>query len=279
MTAFADLSEIINRMTGGNSGNPEALFTWIDNRIDAAAANATVAGRWTSLWQYNSSIGGSGVIPTAADNPTNATRGSLMHANASGGREKWLLGNGVVCSAAGALMLYDRLLHCGDLSGIVTTAQTVGGSLTRNIAGHGNQIWVEIYAIVGATSRTITASYTNQDGVSGQTTKPVLFGGTGYREPQRLIVLPLQDTDTGVQSVESVTISATTGTAGNFGVTIAKPIALGLIPGTGTGFWRDYLTGLPNLPKIADDSCLALAFMANSTAAPQVMFAAGLVER
>lgn len=279
MTEFADLSEVINRMTGGNSGNPESLFVWLDNRIDSAAANVTVAGRMSSLWQYNSSMGGSGVVPTAAAIPDNTTRGGLMQSNPTGGREKWLLGNGMTCSAAGAVLLYDRLLHNGGLSGTVTTAQTVGGTLTRNTGGIGNQIWIEVYALIGATSRTITASYTNQDGVSGRTTKPALIGATGYREAQRLIMLPLQDDDIGVQAVDSVTLSASTGTAGNFGVVIAKPIGLGLIPGAGTGYWRDYLTGLPGLPKIDTNACLALAFMANSTAAPQIMFAAGFAER
>lgn len=152
-------------------------------------------------------------------------------------------------------------------------------TLTRNTGGIGNQIWIEIYALIGATSRTITASYTNQDGVSGRTTKPALIGATGYREAQRLIMLPLQDGDIGVQAIDSVTLSASTGTAGNFGVVIAKPLGLGLIPGAGTGYWRDYLTGLPGLPKIDTNACLAFAFMANSTAAPQIMFAAGFAER
>lgn len=279
MTAFADLSEVINRMTGGNSGTPENLFLWIDNRIDSAAASATVAGKWSSLWRYNKTRGGVGAVPGAAAVPDNTTRGGLLQTDPSGGREKWLLGNGIVGTSAGGVLLYDRLLHNGGLSGTVTTAQTVGGTLTRNTGGEGNQIWAEIYTIIGTTATTITASYTNQAGTSGRTTKPVTIGGTGNREAERLLPLPLQDGDTGVQAVASVTLAATTGTAGSFGVTVAKPIGLGIIPAAGSGFWRDYVAGLPGLPGIDTDACLALAFLANGTTAPQLMFAAGMAER
>lgn len=279
MTAFADISEVINRMTGGNSGTPENLFLWVDNRIDAAAASATVAGKWSSLWRYNKTRGGSGAVPGAAAVPDNITRGGLLHTDPSGGREKWLLGNGIVGAVAGGMLLYDRLLQNGGLSGTVTTAQTVGGTLTRNTGGEGNQIWAEIYTIIGTTATTITASYTNQAGTSGRTTKAVSIGGTGNREAERMLPLPLQDGDTGVQAVASVTLAASTLTAGSFGITIAKPIGLGIIPAAGSGYWRDYVAGLPGLPEIDTDACLALAFMANSTTAPQLMFAVGMAER
>lgn len=279
MTEFADLSEIVNRMTGGNSGNPENIFSWIDNRIDSAAASATVAGKWTSLWRYNKTRGGAGAVPGAVNVPDNTTRGGLMHTDPSGGREKWLLGNGMIGNAAGGVLLYDRLLQIGGLSGTSTGAQTVGGTLTRNTGGEGNQIWAEIYTLIGTTATTITASYTNQAGTSGRTTKPVAIGATGNREAERMLPLPLQDGDTGVQAVASVTLAATTGTAGSFGVTVMKPLGLGFVPASGSGYWRDYVAGLPGLPEIDTDACLALAFLANSTTAPQLMFAAGMAER
>ena len=103
MANFNDFNEVINRMTGGNSGNPENLFSWIDNRIDSAAAAATVAGKWSSLWKYNKHPGGSGATPTSAAVPDNTTRGGLMQTDPSGGREKWLLGIGCVATAAGAV--------------------------------------------------------------------------------------------------------------------------------------------------------------------------------
>ncbi|MDX2073022.1 MAG: hypothetical protein SFX19_01500 [Alphaproteobacteria bacterium] len=279
MAAFNDLSDLINRMTGGNSGNPENIFLCIDNRIDSAAATATVVGKWSSLWRYNKSRGGSGAVPTSAAAPDNATRGGLMQADPSGGQEKWLLGQGCFASIAGAVMLYDRLLHNGGLVGTSVAAQTVGGTLTRNTGGEGNQIWVEIYTAIGTTATTITASYTNQAGVSGRTTKPIAIGGTGNREGERMLPLPLQDGDTGVQAVASVTLAGSTVTSGNFGVTVLKPLGIGMLPSSGIGFWRDYVAGLPGLPKIDTDACLALAMLCNATTAPQICYAAGFAER
>jgi hypothetical protein len=130
-------------------------------------------------------------------------------------------------------MIADRLNHSGGLSGIVTTAQTTNlptAALTRYTDGVGVMIGIEIYTAVGATATTLTASYTNQAGTAGQTTKAVVFGSTNFSAAGRLIVLPLQDGDTGVKSVESVTVLATTGTAGNFGVTLFKPLSF-LHPG------------------------------------------------
>lgn len=279
MAAFNDLSDVINRMTGGNSGNPENIFIWIDNRIDSGAPSNLVSGKWTSLWRFNKSRGGSGAVPSTPVAPDNTTRGGLMQTDPSGGQEKWLLGQGCIATLPGALMLYDRLLHDGGLVGNSNAVQTVGGTLTRNTGGEGNQIWVEIYTLIGTTATTITASYTNQAGVSGRTTKPVVIGGTGNREGERMLPLPLQDGDTGVQAVASVQLAATTATAGNIGINILKPLGIGLIPSNGVGYWRDYLAGLPGLPEIDTDACLALAFLSSGTVAPQIFFAAGFAER
>ena len=215
MGALVDLSDIVNRTTGGNSGTPETIFFYRDSRVDAAAAVATVAGRVTSLWQYEGTPSG-GAAPTTVAIPDNATIGGLLQADPGGGRQKWLLGITGSAGVSGTIILYDRLLHIGNLSGTVTTAQTVGGSLGRYTDGIGNQIWIEVYTQIGATSTTITASYTDQDGNSGSTTTATAIGNTGLREAQRIIPLPLASGDSGVRAVASVTLAATTGTAGGF---------------------------------------------------------------
>lgn len=278
MSALTDLSDIINRVTGGNSGMPEHLFFFKDARVAGAAAGATVAGRMTSLWQYAGQPS-HGAVPAAVAVPTNTTDGALKQLNPAGGTQKWLLGMTGSASAAGTLYLYDRLLHNGGLSATVTAAQTVGGALTRNTGGVGNQIWVEIYTLIGTTATTITASYTNQSGVAGQVTQATAFGGTGLREAQRLIQLPLASGDTGVQSVQSVTVLATTATAGSFGVNIMKPITnipLGII---GCGGVRDNIAGLPGIIEIATGACLSFTWLANATVAPQVFGSLHMIEK
>jgi hypothetical protein len=276
MAAFADLSELVNRATGGNNGNPECLFPWKDSRVAGAAAVSTVAGRLTSLWQYDGQPAG-GSAPGAVAAPTRATAGAIGQANPGGGRQKWLTYACALSNQGGALQLYDRLLHISSLSGTVATAQTVGGALTRSTGGAGNEIWVEIYSQIGSSAVGVTASYTNQAGTSGRTTQATAIGSTGFREAQRVIKLPLQAGDTGVQAVASVTLAGTTGTAGDFGITIARPIALVPTPSISVAGQVTALDGLP--VEIPTDACLAWLWYPLSTGSPQVHAQLSMVER
>jgi hypothetical protein len=278
MTAFADLSEVVNRASGGNSGTPEFPLIWIDGRIQAAAAATPVAGRMSSLWQYNKSNGANGAAPGAVRIPTRATLGALGQTNPGGGRQRWLTMLDALFSVTGSVIAYDRLLDISGLSGTVTTAQTVGGTITRNTGGVGNQIWAEIYTQIGATGTTITASYTNQAGTASRTTKAATFGATNAREAQRILVLPLQDGDTGVQSIQNCTVLATTGTAGDFGITMAYPY--GNVPAClGVSNPRDFLTQQPPLPEIVTDACVAFVWLANSATIPAGYLQVGSMER
>ena len=281
MGSIASLSDLANRLTGGNSGNPQHLWFWMDNRIQAAAGPATVAARMSSLWRTNKTNGANGAVPTTVVAPTRATLGALGQANPSGGQQLYLLGLDLMATQIGSLILYDRLLQIGGLSGTNTSAQTVGGSLTRynaNATCVGNQIWVEINTAIGGTATTITASYTNQAGVSGQTTKAVAIGGGGLQEQTRLISLPLADGDSGVQAVASVTLAATTGTAGDFGVVVARPLLAVGTPGASVAQARDTLSGMPSLPEILTDACLAFAYLAGTTTLTQAMVGVHMVE-
>lgn len=277
MTALTDLSDLINRASGGNSGTPENLWFFKAARDGGAAATAPIAGRPASLWRYDGSPS-AGATPTTVAIPDNTTAGGLKQVDPGGGRQKWLVQFAAAGLVSGTLILYDRLLHIGGLSGTTTTAQTVGGTLTRYTDGAGNMAWIEIYTIIGTTATTVTMDYTDQDGNSGQTSTAVAIGGTAFREVSRVIMLPLASGDTGVQAVASVDLLATTGTAGNFGVTIGHPLAYANIGSAGTVGWRDFVSGLPGMPEINTDACLALLWMPASTTAPEVFGCVASVE-
>lgn len=277
MTALADLSDLINRATGGSSGTPQNVFFHKVARIAGAAATAPIAGRWASLWTYDG-YPGPGSAPGAVAAPTNATSGALPFASAGGGRESWMVQAWATGLVGGTVLLYDRLLHIGGLSGTVTTAQTVGGTITRNTGGAGNMAWAEVYSQIGATSTTITMSYTNQAGTSGRTSTAVAFGNTGFREATRAVLLPLAAGDSGIQAVASCTVAATTATAGNFGITVGRPIAYCGIGTAGTAGWRDFITGLPGIPTIESGACLTLLWSPSTTTAPEVFGGYSIVE-
>lgn len=282
MAALTDLSDLINRQTGGNNGTPEALFFHKVPRVAGVAATAPIAGRGCSLWTYDGMPAG-GAVPTSAAIPTRTTQGALPFTAPGGTREKWMIGASVAPLTAGVYLLYDRLMHIGGLAGNSTAAQTVQGdpaspALTRNTGGVGNMVFYEIYTIIGTTSTTLTMTYVDQDGNTGQTST-INIGATGFREVTRMQRIPLAAGDNGVRSVTSVQLTATTGTLGNFGITIAQPLAWIPVGAAGTMGWRDYTTGLPGIPAIDPDACLSLMFIPAAATAPEVFGCLSFVEK
>lgn len=133
------------------------------------------------------------------------------------------------CSITGSLILADRLWHNGGFNITLTTAQALTSATfpsrdnnqTNN--GEGILLGVEVSAATGAGTPTITVSYTNQAGVSGRTATNIVttaasaVAGTFH-------LLSLQSGDTGVRSVQSLTLSATW-TSGTINLVAFRPIA------------------------------------------------------
>jgi hypothetical protein len=170
------------------------------------------------------------------------------------------------------MLLVDLLNVSGGLNATLTTAQTTNlptAPLTRYTSGEGVMAGIVVYTIIGTTYTTVTISYTNSSGVSGRTSTATTFGGGFFREVGVLIPIPLQAGDTGVESIESVTVTATTGTAGNFGVCMFKPLAMiSLESATGAMPLDSVSTGciIGSLAEIDPDACLAISvFSAVST--------------
>ncbi len=236
---------------------------------------SVTAGLWSSTWNLANEFGAN---PTTAAIPTAATTGAVIGAGLlppNGAAERYITtaelnASTTNCSSA---MLVDRVSHQGGLSGIVATAQTTNlptAALTRYTSGEGVMAALEIYSAVGATATTATMSYTNQAGTSGRTSQPVVFGGTGNNSGNRFFIFPLAAGDTGVRAVASVTLAASTLTAGNFGVTLFYP--LGVFPNLGisqhsiqTRNFNSVLGNSINLERIEGDACLSLLVISNGT--------------
>jgi len=276
MAAITDLSDLINKSTGGASGTPDNLFFHKVARVGGAAATAPIAGRPASLWTYDGSPS-AGAAPGAWANPTNTTAGSLKQADAGGSRQKFLTQVFATGLVAGTLLLYDRLGHNSNLDGTATAAQTFTGTITRYTNGVGNIMWLEIYTIIGTSATTVTVQY---DGVLGnnQTSPAVAIGGTGFREVTRCLMVPLVSGDTGVIAIDNVDLVASTTTAGAFGATIAHPLAYIGVGGAGYPGWRDFTTGLPGIPEIVDGACLSLLWYPATTTIPEIFGSISMVE-
>jgi hypothetical protein len=166
---------------------------------------------------------------------------------------------------AASMMVVDLLNVSGGLNGTLTTPQTTNlptAALTRYTSGEGVMAGIVVYTIIGTTQTTVTISYTNSAGVSGRTSTATIIGGGFYREVGILIPIPLQGADKGFRSIESVTLAGTTGSAGNFGVCMFKPLAMiSLESATGAMPLDSVSTGciINSLCEIHPDACLTVS--------------------
>lgn len=171
----------------------------------------------------------------------------------------------LVGATIGSILIADRLVEYGGLSGVTTGAQAVSAVTlpARAGTGVGCELWVDWYTATGATpSATVTCSYTNSDGASGRTA--TLIGGIVASVPaNRCYRMALQAGDKGVQSVQSFSSGTSTATAGNIGLTIRKPIRYHGMPAVNVAQkWGYAETSLTIIPT---DACLEFLVLATGT--------------
>lgn len=224
------------------------------------------AGGFTSLWRATGNPG-RGEIPGAAATCNKTLTGSWNFTNPVSGNS-YLAGLNIVGAASHNLIIYDRLQHMGGLNGTTTTAQTVGISIpaNRNAAytDPDLQWFCEIYTDIGTSGQTATVTYVDESDAS-QTFTFTLGGTSPLNQDSRLFPLNSATTNLGatkkIKSITSVQ-HASTGTAGNYGFTVAKRLAsvnMGLI---NLGASYDF-AGL-KLPKVPDDACIWFAILASN---------------
>lgn len=230
---------------------------------------------WASFWLFNSLPAGPAAPTTAvacSRSTSGAIAGPISSTLAWHITEVWM-DHQVSDRPRRSGMIIDRLSHQGGLSGTVTTEQTTNlptAALTRYTSGVGVMIGIHTHTAIGATIQTVTANYTNQAGTSGRTTIAVDYGGGAgeYARAGTFRILPLQDGDTGARSVEGVTLSGSTGTAGAFGVCLFKPI-LCFTFGAIESYHFNQSPALRGFafPEVDDDACLDILIHGGSSAA------------
>lgn len=170
-------------------------------------------------------------IPTASVVYDRNSDRSINNQVADGGGSRLsILGARLNPSGVGgcAIMIVDILNMNGGLNATLTTPQTTNlptAALTRYADGEGVHAALIAHAPLGGTATTVTVQYTNSAGVGSRVSTATVFGGSGQNAIGNLTRIPLQAGDSGMRSVESVTLAGTTGTVGNFGVVLYKPLA------------------------------------------------------
>ncbi len=237
-------------------------------RVDKASLSNATAGAYHSLWRATG-VPAQAAIPAAAAICTAALTGAMGFANPVGPAKTYIGNFRMACAnSATDVEIHDRLAHMGGLNGTVTTAQAVNvdasDPLLASRIGEADfsdvQWFLEWYSDTGSTSVNATVAVTYDDGSVGNVVLTAI--GATVRASRMLPILPAV-AGRWIKSVQSVTLSATTGTAGSFGVTATRFRAfVGTNVANKTELYDWAALGLPIVP---DDACLMLLALPSTT--------------
>lgn len=207
-----------------------------------------------------------------------STDGGLFHGRDVAPDCKILRTSMVMTATATALpmpmMLLDYLLFYPFIEEGTTDAQAMlaGSSLPRYTDGAGVQMMA--VSVAGRTGgQSFTVSYTNSDGVAGRTSQAVVqntAGAIGSVVTSATATngaagpfIPLQRGDSGVRSIQSVTMLGTD--VGLFTLVLVKPIMQTQIRSIDAPVEVDCFLHKAILPAIADDAYLNFICLPNGS--------------
>lgn len=276
MAGFANARRLADAQDAGN---------YLYASFRKQPTQATSVGVWFDLSMSpgnpapNYYIGSPGVFVPLKQ----STDGGLRHGGNVSPAKKFLRKLMVTTSTAAAavtpMKLLDYIGFYGFIDESVLDEQFLDNTapLPRHVDGAGVQLMPVVVA--GQTGgQPFTVSYTNQDGVAGRVTGSVrmstqVVNGTilcsqngGATYPHAGPFLPLQTGDTGVRSVQSVTIGGT-GDVGLFALVLVKPLASISLYEITAASETDYLLDAATLPVIEDDAYLNFIAMPTGTLA------------
>lgn len=284
---YASLDDMTAEMTAGK--------TWRADWNKITGSVAYTAGNWYDL----SLPAGNPVANTyagtalAATVPTESTGWGIYHGGNVTADTKHILNlsafSAVATAVPGVLLLVDVCLYYPGINLLTTTAAqtlTNGTSLTRYTTGAGLRAFMVATALTGTPTGTpvMTASYTNQAGTAGRALgatinftagaanvpTPGKIAHSGVAANNHAPFLPLASGDTGIRSVQTVTMSTNYGGATTItgALVLAKPLVSVPIVTLGVAGERNTVFQIPSLPQVQDGACLSwLYFPGAATAA------------
>lgn len=241
--------------------------------LDKGSLANQVAGRYCSLWRATGQPA-QGAIPTTAEACDNTLLGAVQFTQQTAPATSYIgILNAVGSNSAFTLEVHDRLAHRGGLVLNVTTAQEV--DLDLDLLGISAdrigdptfgyvQCWLEVYGDGGATASNATINVTFDDNTDANLNVQAV-GGT-IRAGNCFSVGLLRTTaqqGKNIKRVNTVQLSASTGTAGNFGFTFTRPrmyLPMSLANLINKADWPQ--TGLSEVPN---GSCLQFMVIPSTT--------------
>ena len=262
---ITSLDELVNAM----ANNSSRLV------IDKTSLSNVAVAQFHSLWRATGQPG-QGAIPTAAANCNQSAVGGMKFSQQTAPAKSYLAYLEATSNlSASTLEVHDRLRHMGGLNGTLTTAQAAGidfnGVTADNMAeriGDADcsdiQWWLEWYTDTGATAVTATVAVTYSDGTTGNLTGVSLAATRRASFMQSLNgLIPAAAAGKFIRAVNTVTLSASTGAAGNFGVTATRLRGTLFMPIANAKFSADWAS-LP-INTIPNSACPFIAVLASTT--------------
>lgn len=203
-----------------------------DDRLLYKASQTTVANNWSCFYR-SGGVPGAGSytsIPGGAVHNVNSP-GAFPLRNPAPGDKKYLLNFGVQhLTGVNVVALVDLLWAGGSVNPNTTGSQAVNSvALTRYTDGAGVYPILEVTTALGSTAANVSISYTNQAGTSGRTSPATAMTTSAVAFRLQPVaggmIMPLQDSDTGVRSIQSITFSAAMG-AGACALLLFHPLLL-----------------------------------------------------
>jgi hypothetical protein len=249
MSGFISYDAVIAACTAGKQ----------QDIVFSKTISTSIATAFYSLWNApgvpaaGAYTAGPSTVPRVI-NPT--VQGGMNFSNAAVANQRFFTGiGGAVTYGPHTFMLVDRLLDYGAVSTAtaVTTTFNTTPVLTRYTDGVGVKAFIEVTSALGGVSCVVQINYTNQAGTAGRVSQAVTMGITAVGGLQSsFMFVPMQGTDTGIRSVESMTISGTV-TSGYVTAVLCRPVAM--LPGQATAYIeRDMLLQTPRPFQSVDEA-------------------------
>ena len=256
----------VNQIAAGLAGNVEP-YMW-----DKALISPTLTNTFASYWRV-AGVPAIGAIPAAAALCTKALVGAIVFTNQTSPITSYLAQHDLNANANNYnLEIFDRVCHMAGLSGIVTTAQPVAINLATlavpaarlGSANYSNVMWfLEWYTTTGATAVNATVAVVYSDNTTGNIVivLPASVAAASCKQ-----IVPANASGLFIKEVTSVTLSVSTGTAGNFGVTASvKEVSMSCPSANRNEIFDWAQLGLPEIPN---DACLYGMTMCTATSVP-----------
>ena len=265
MAGFRNLRELADAQDAGS---------YLYASFRKQATQTTGAGVWFDLSMSpgnpapNYYIGSPGVFTLLKQ----STDGGLRHGGNVSPKRKYLrklMAQTVTATAVPLpMILLDYIGFYPFIDESILDEQFMDNTVSPTRYADGKGVQLMPVTVAGHTGgQPFTVNYTNSDGVAGRVTKTVTMStqfvnGTILHSQQAAALnanngpfLPLQTGDSGVQSVQSVTIGGV-GDVGLFALVMVKPLATFSLFGIDAPTEVDYFVDMASMPQIQDDAYL-----------------------